>query len=228
MNRGALVAVARAPRPSRLCRSAVGGARCTRRLVFLAAALAAVGLAAAGCSSAPSPAAAGPTLADEYRRLGDALGPKLALLKSSATQAGAFTPADLGEVARVPKNLTGGVDIAAEQKGKIGESAVDIDGTGGDETTTVFVPDAPTGGGTTASLPSFAAWRGDADSDDTGLCYLAFTKGASWFIASRCGDVSGAWVCQVTSAESACNACNTAGECEPCDMTRGDFTCAWP
>ncbi|MBX3210378.1 MAG: hypothetical protein KF764_35425 [Labilithrix sp.] len=197
-----------------------------------AAALAAgaVALAAAGCGSdEPStPATSSAPLSEHYRRLGDNLGQTLALLKSSATAPGPITPADLGGVARVPKNLTGGVDIAVEQSGKSGEKAANIDGTGADETVSVFVPDAPTGGGTAASLPSFAAWKGDAESGDVGLCYLAWTKGASWFVASKCGDTTGAWVCQVTSSEAVCNACNTAGECAPCDLEASSFACAWP
>ena len=181
------------------------------------------------CSSedAPAPATSTRTLSEEYRRLGDNLGQAIALLKSSATAPVTMTAADFGSVAAIPKNLTGGVDLTAEQKGKTGEKASNIDAIGADETVAVLVPDAPTGGGTAATQPSFAAWKGDADSDDDGLCYLAWTKGASWFVASKCGDVSGAWVCQVTSAESVCNACNTAGECAPCDMEQGNFTCAW-
>ena len=144
------------------------------------------------CSSedTPAPATSTTTLSEEYRRLGDNLGQAIALLKSSATSAVTITAADFGEVAPVPKNLTGG--------------------------------------GTAATQPSFAAWKGDADSDDAGLCYLAWTKGASWFVASKCGDASGAWVCQVTSAEAVCNACNAAGECAPCDMQQSNFTCTWP
>ena len=181
------------------------------------------------CSSenAPAPATSTTTLSEEYRRLGDNLGQAIALLKSSATAPVTITAAGFGEVAPVPKNLTGGVDLTAEQKGKSGEKASNIDAIGVDETVAVLVPDAPTGGGTAATQPSFAAWKGDADSDDAGLCYLAWTKGASWFVASKCGDASGAWVCQVTSTESVCNACNTAGECAPCDMEQGNFTCTW-
>lgn len=195
----------------------------------LAAVAGASALAAAGCSDDPAPPAASTvTLAERYRRLGDNLGRTLAAVKSSATTPGPITPADLGEVARVPKSLTGDVDIAVEQNGKSGERAASVDGVRADVNVTVFVPDAPTGGGTAASLPSFAAWRGDAESGDAGLCHLAWTKGASWFVTSKCGDTSGAWVCQVTSSEAACNACNTAGECAPCDLEQSAFSCAWP
>lgn len=192
-----------------------------------AAVLTAAALSVAACSD-DSSEPAGANLSERYRQLADNLGPTLASLKSSATTPGPIAPADLGEVARVPKNLTGGVDIAVEQNGKRGEKAANIDATGGAETVSIFVPDAPTGTGTSASLPSFAAWKGDAESKDAGLCYLAWTKGASWFVASKCGDTSGAWVCQVSSSETACNACNAAGECSPCDMAQGSFTCAWP
>ena len=196
----------------------------------LGALVGASALGAAGCSDDPAAPdeTSTVTLAERYRRLGDNLGRTLAAVKSSATTPGAITPADFGEVARVPKNLTGDVDIAAEQNGKSGERAASVDGVRTDVNVNVFVPDAPTGGGTGASLPSFAAWRGDAASGDAGLCHLAWTKSASWFVTSKCGDTSGAWVCQVTSAEAACNACNTAGECAPCDLEQGAFTCAWP
>ncbi|MDF2695454.1 MAG: hypothetical protein K0S65_3837 [Labilithrix sp.] len=202
--------------------SALAAGRASLAAAFTAAAV----LVTTACSddSAPAPAT---KLSEEYIRLGDNLGKTVALLKSSATTAGAVAPADLGSVARVPKNLTGGVDIGADQNGKSGEKAANIDAIGGDETVTIFVPDAPTGGGTSASLPSFAAWKGDADSNDTGLCYLAWSKGASWFVVSKCGDPSGAWVCQVSSTEAVCNACSGAGECVPCDMTQSTFTCAW-
>lgn len=180
------------------------------------------------CSDDAGSATATTTLSEKYRGFGDKLGQQLALLKSSATSSTTTTAADFGSVAAVPKNVTGDVDLAAEQNGKMGEKASNIDGVGSDETVAIFVPAAPTGGGTAATLPSFAAWKGDADSGDAGLCYLAWTKGPSWFVASKCGDTSGAWVCQVTSSESVCNACNTAGECAPCDMAQGNFTCAWP
>jgi hypothetical protein len=141
--------------------------------------------------------------------------------------AGDYSPADLAEVARIPQNLIGGVDIAAEESGKIGNSNADIDAAGGEEAVTCFVPDPPSGTGTSASLPSYLAWRGDADSGDEGLCYLAWTKGASWFVVSKCKDTTGAWVCQVTADEAVCNACNDAGQCSPCDMEQTSFTCRW-
>ncbi len=179
------------------------------------------------CGGDDDAAGGPPKLSETYRRLGDSLGPSLARLKTSATSPVAVTAAELGGVAPVPKDLTGGIDLSAEQKGKTGEKAANIDAVGADEAVVIFVPDAPTSG-TAATLPSFAAWKGDADSNDTGLCYLAWTKGASWFVASKCGDTSGAWVCEVSSAQAACNACNTAGECTPCDLEQSSFTCAWP
>lgn len=182
---------------------------------------------AAGCSDDPATSTPTTTVADEYQRLGGNLGQTLAQIKSSATTAGPVTPADFASVARVPKAVTGGVDIGAEQDGKSGEKAANVDAVGGDEQVSVFVPDVKSGSGTTATAPSFAAWKGDADSGDNGLCYLAFAKGASWFIVSKCGDGSGAWVCQVTSSETVCNACNTAGECATCDVSQSKLTCAW-
>ena len=182
----------------------------------------------AACSSNEgSPATPATKLSERYLGLGANLGRALARLKSSAVSASTIAPADFGSVAPIPKNLTGGVDLAAEQTGKLGEKAADIDESGSEETVAIFVPDAPTSG-TAATLPSFAAWAGDAKSNDAGLCYLAWTKGASWFVASKCGDSSGAWVCQVTSEEAVCNACNTAGDCAPCDLEQSSFSCTWP
>jgi hypothetical protein len=190
--------------------------------------IACAGLMIAACSDESAPAAPASTVADVFRRLGDALGQTIAGLKSSAITAGTVVPAELGSVAKVPKDVTGGVDIGASQSGKSGEKATNVDGVGADEPVAIFVPDVKTGNGTTATLPSFVAWKGDADSDDEGLCYLGFTKGASWLVVSKCADASGAWVCQVTSSEATCNACNLQGACTPCDMTESKLTCAWP
>lgn len=181
------------------------------------------------CSGDPNVGSGSTTkLSEKYRKMGDNLGATMALLKSSATSPGPVTPAELGSVARVPKSLTGGLDIAIEQIGKSGDKAANIDAIGGDEMVTSFVPDPPTGSGTSATTPSFVAWKGDAESNDEGLCHLAWTKGSSWFVTSRCGQSSGAWVCHVSSDEAVCNACNTAGECTPCDMEQRTLTCAWP
>ena len=184
-------------------------------------------LSACGSDNATATNATATKLDDSYRRLGDNFGGAVALIKSSATTAGSIVPADFGAVAHVPKEATGGVDITVSQKGKSGEKATNIDGIGGDETVSIFVPDAPASSGTSASLPSFAAWKGDADSNDTGLCYLGFTKGSQWFVVSKCGDTSGAWVCQVASDATSCNACSAAGNCTQCDTTQSTFTCAW-
>ncbi|HVJ89248.1 MAG TPA: hypothetical protein VM580_05545 [Labilithrix sp.] len=196
------------------------------RLSSVAPLFAAIALFATGCGDASAPTS---TLAEHYQRLGNEFGSALARVKSSATTAGSFVPADLASVAKLPKEVTGGVDISTAQAGKVGERAVNIDGLGADETVKAFVPDPPTGGtGTTVSLPAFGGWRGDAESNDAGRCYLGWTKGASWFVVSKCGDTSGAWVCQVTSSTATCEACDTAGTCKPCDMGQADFTCAWP
>lgn len=190
-----------------------------------AVALTSAALFVAACSDDSD---ARPDLSERYRRLGDNLGATLGSLKSSAVTPASIAPADLGEVARVPKDVTGGVDIAVEQRGRRGSTTANIAGTGDAQSASIFVPDAPTGTGTSASLPSFVAWKGDAASNDAGLCYLTWAKGASWFVTSKCGDPSGAWVCQASSSEATCSACNTAGECAPCDMTQKSFTCAWP
>jgi hypothetical protein len=204
-------------------------ARDARRAASLAAAFAAAITVLPACGDDSSPPPSSTTkLSEKYRQLGDNLGQTLARMKSSATVAGPVVPADLGSVARVPKNVTGNVDLAVEQNGKTGEKAANIDGVPGDETVTVFVPDAPAGTtGTTVSLPSFAAWKGAAGSSDAGLCHLAWSNSSSWFVVSKCGDTSGAWVCQVSSSEAACSACSSAGDCAPCDMEQDSFTCTW-
>lgn len=195
---------------------------------FAFAAVASVSVLSLSCSSDPAPSSAGATLADKYQKLGERLGKTLALVKSSATTAVTVAPSDLAGVARLPKDATGDVDVSVEYAGKSGDKPADVDGVEGDEQLTVFVPDPATSGtATSASTPSFVAWRGSAASKDEGLCYLAWTKAASWFVASRCGDASGAWVCKVTSDGSACSACGSAGECAPCDTSLPSFDCRW-
>lgn len=185
-------------------------------------------LALPGCSSdEPKTTGSSTKLGDKFKQMSANLGATIARLKPSATTATDDSPADLAEVARIPPNVIGGVDIAAEQSGKIGDFSADMDGVGSEEAVTCFVPDPPSGTGTSASLPSYIAWRGDADSGDEGLCYLAWTKGASWFVVSRCKDATGAWVCQVTADEAVCRACSNAGQCSPCDMEQTSFTCRW-
>jgi hypothetical protein len=167
------------------------------------------------------------TVSDEYRRLGDNLGQAIAQLKSSATTEGSVVPAELGGVAAIAKAKTGGVDLSAAQNGKRGERKIDIDVVGEKEDVAIFVPSAPTGGGTSATLPSFVGWKGDADSGDEGLCYVGWTKGSSWVVASPCDDTSGAWVCEISSDAVTCNACNTAGKCTPCDVAENELSCTW-
>lgn len=169
----------------------------------------------------------GTTLTEHYRRLGDNLGKTMAIVKASATTQSSTAPADVASVARLPKDLTGGVDIGADLQGKMGVRAGNIDGIAGDKNLTVLVPETATGAvSTTVSAPSFLAWAGDANSNDKGLCYLAWSKGASWFVTSKCGDTSGAWVCQV-GTDIVCTACSSAGTCAPCDLAKSTFTCAW-
>lgn len=176
----------------------------------------------AGCSSDTKSAAAVTPISDHYRHLGDNLGQTIAGAKSSATTAGSVVPADFGSVAHVPKETTGSVDITTAQTGKTGDTTANVDGVGATENISIFVPDVKTGNGTSATLPSFVAWKGD-----DGLCYLGFSKGTSYFVVSKCGDASGAWVCNVTSSDATCNACNLTGDCKPCDMTQGTLTCTW-
>ncbi len=189
-------------------------------------------LSVTACSSeTAAPAAPTTPISEHYNRIGSSLAQTIAGLKSSATTAGTVTPAAFASVAPVAKEATGGkVDITAEQTGKTGEKAANVDGVGTDETVSIFVPDVKASGtSTSATAPSFAAWRGDADSNDAGLCYLGFTNGPAWIVASKCDDASGAWVCQVTSEATSCKACNTAGTCNDCDVSQGSLSsCAWP
>jgi hypothetical protein len=169
-------------------------------------------------------------LSEQFKKMGETLGQNIAALKSSATSPLSLTPAGLGAVAIIASGVTGGTDIGGEQKGKSGDKTADVVGVGYAEAVSIFVPDPPAGGtGTSASLPSFLAWKGDDDSYDKGLCYLAWPKGQSWFVVSKCGNPNGAYVCQVPlGGDPVCNACNTAGQCNPCDMEQTSFTCAWP
>jgi hypothetical protein len=189
---------------------------------------------AAGCSGDEKSAAVGSktSLSEKYQQIGSMLGQTLASLKSSAITEGSVIPAEFGDVAPVPKGVTGGVDITRSQSGKSGEQTIDLDGLDGDESAQIFVPDVPTTqpgtAGTTVTLPSFVAWKGDRGSGDSGLCYLAWTKGASWLVASTCGDATGAWVCQIKSSDISCQACSVAGECSPCDLDASSFSCQWP
>ncbi len=180
------------------------------------------------CSSSDTtPAAAATKLSEQLKRLGDSVGSSTALLKSSALTPASLTPADFGSVARIVKSLTGNLDIGIEQKGKTGDKSANVDGADGDEAASIFVPDPPTGGtSTSATYPTFLAWKGH-DAWDKGLCYLAWSKGGSWFVIGKCGDTNGAYVCQGGDS-AACSACNVAGDCTPCDMEQSTFTCAWP
>lgn len=164
------------------------------------------------------------TLSERFTELGAGVRTAAASLKSSATASETITPAELGKVTRLPASATGGVDIQAEQAGKRGAKATEIAGASGEETVTIFVPDPPaTGTGTSVTSPSFLAWQ----SSDDGLCYLAWTRGASWFVVSECGGGSGAWVCSAASGAASCEACSAAGDCAPCDVDQPTFTCAW-
>lgn len=175
-------------------------------------------------------------LMEEYKRLGKNMNDTLTAMKESAQQQAKTSPAAVAHVPPVPAKATGGVDIAAERDGKEGTTTANVDGTGGDENVTAFVPDQPQQGdvqdkdfsnGGDAAV--FAAWRGDAESDDDGLCYLAYDKGGSaYLVVSPCDETTGAYVCDVTNDDATCNACNVEGACTPCDMDKEDFDCTWP
>lgn len=175
------------------------------------------------CSEPAESSASKRTLSAKYSEMSLSIQKTAAALKSSATTADTVVPADLGSVAHLPASVTGGIDIAEELSGKHGVKAANVDGTGEEESVTIFVPDPPTGGtSTSVTSPSFLAWKGS-----DGLCHLAWSRGPSWFVMSSCGDTTGAWVCSATSEGATCEACDAAGECAPCDVEQPDFTCAW-
>jgi hypothetical protein len=175
-------------------------------------------------------------LIEEYKRLGKNMNDTLTEMKNSAQQQAKASPASVAQVPPIPAKATGNVDITAERDGKKGGAQANIDGVGGDEEVTAFVPDQAAQGGTQqknftngGDAAVFAAWKGDADSDDEGLCYLAYEKsGAAYLVVSPCGEETGAYVCQVTDDAATCSACNVSGACTPCDMEKKDFDCTWP
>lgn len=216
-------AVPAADAPALAGRSARGLAR-----VLLSSALTTLAMLTAGCGDDPVVATPTSPLSERYAAIAQSLGKAVAAAKSSATSATTSSAADFAGIAHLPAAVTGGLDLTADQAGKTGEKATNIDGDEGEEAVTLFVPDASKTGGTSATAPSLATWRGDAASADSGLCHLAWSKGSTWIVTSRCGDTSGAWVCQITSGDASCSACNEAGECSPCDVATSTFTCAWP
>lgn len=175
-------------------------------------------------------------LIQEYQRLGKNMNDTLTELKTSANKAAKVAPATQAQVPPIAASATGSVNVSTERDGKTGSANANVDGAGGEEQVAAFVPDVPAGGGTTGQdftnggdAAVFASWKGDADSDDAGLCYLAWEKaGAAWFIVAPCGEQEGGYVCEVTESSAACSACNVAGECNACDMEKEEFDCTWP
>jgi hypothetical protein len=177
----------------------------------------------------------------EYQRLGRNLDETITSLRASATTAANAAPAKLANVPPIAAKATGDVDVTAERAGKQGTAKANVDGVGQDEDVTAFVPDASQGdaeqqreldgkdftsGGDAAV---FAAWRGDAESEDEGVCYLAWeNRGTAWLLSSKCGETKGGYVCKVTEQSAECSACNVAGDCASCDMDDEDFRCEWP
>lgn len=181
-------------------------------------------------------------LMTEYQRLGKNMNDTITSLKEKAKDPVTAIPAQRAKVPPIAAKATGKVDIASERTGKGGTGTANIDGNGKEEQVASFVPAAAepssTEGGnvSTQSFDSggadgsvFVSWEGDAESEDEGVCYLAWeSEGAAWFIAAPCGETTGGYVCHATETEAACSACNVAGDCTPCDMNDENFTCEWP
>lgn len=171
-------------------------------------------------------------LIDEYKKLAKETSQTLADMRASAKTVVNTSPAKLASAPALPPKTTGGVDINASMSAKTGKSSVDVDGTGTPEDVEVLAVDdaqVTTQGPSTSAPSEFISWKGDAESGDEGSCYLAWSAGGQeWFVVSNCGDSSGAFVCNSDETTATCQACNTAGNCNPCDMTADDFTCVWP
>ena len=202
--------------------------------IFVGFVLASVALSASACDTKKKVDRAldnANKLAQEYKRLGENLNKTLADIRASAKTAANQVPATTARVPALPKAVTGGVDVATQQAGKTGTATANIDGLGADENVSVFVPDAATGDSpsTGASPPTLVSWEGDAESEDEGVCYLAWETGTkAWFVASSCGAADGGFVCQVEGEEATCSACNVEGQCNACDLDSEDFECRWP
>lgn len=178
-------------------------------------------------------------LIEEYKRLGKNMNDTITEMKNSVKEAGKVSPASMAQVPQLPAKATGSVDVAAVRDGKEGKAQANIDGVGGNETVSAFVPDGAPGqtdgglGGQTfangGEASVFVSWAGDKESDDEGTCYLGWEKaGTAWMVAAPCGETTGAYVCQVTDSGASCDACNVEGQCTPCDMDKQDFDCTWP
>lgn len=161
---------------------------------------------------------------DEYRRLAQNLNATINDLRAAAKAPVNVAPASVAKAPKLPAKVTGGVDINKSVPAKQGKTAANVDGVGSNEDVTALVPDDA------ASAPEFVSWAGDADSDDAGVCYLAWDKdGATWVVASACDEsADGAFVCQVVGEEASCSACNVEGACNACDMTQENLECTWP
>jgi hypothetical protein len=140
-------------------------------------------------------------------------------VKSAASTPTTSSPSQNANAPAIPAKATGGTDITSSTSGNTGTESYDIDGDGQAETVTVFVD---------ASGVTFLSWAGDAQSDDAGICYLAWedTSGVIWTIAAECNGAEGAFVCQESSNNVSCEACNTEGECNQCSFDEEE--CDWP
>lgn len=102
---------------------------------------------------------------------------------------------------------------AAPSSGKTGSDSYDMDGDGTEETVESFEAD---------NGNTYVWW------EEEGICYLLWDEGGVVQLAyNDCAATDGAYVCSFTADGSdieSCDACNTDGECVPCD----DDTCEIP
>jgi len=102
---------------------------------------------------------------------------------------------------------------AAPSSGKTGSDSYDMDGDGTEETVESFEAD---------NGNTYVWW------EEEGICYLLWDEGGVvQFAYNDCAATDGAYVCSLTADGSdieSCDACNTDGECVPCD----DDSCEIP
>jgi hypothetical protein len=102
---------------------------------------------------------------------------------------------------------------AAPSSGKTGSTSYDMDGDGTEETVESFEAD---------NGDTYVWW------EEEGICYLLWDEGGVVQLAyNDCAATDGAYVCSFTEDGSdieSCDACNTDGECVPCD----DESCEIP
>jgi hypothetical protein len=123
--------------------------------------------------------------------------------QSATTPVSGATPAQTASV-EPPKGgeKTGGVDLAAPVDGQTGQVLVDLDEDGSEEMVDVILVDSG----------ALYYW-GSID----GVCFVLLDDGSAVYaVFNDCEATDGAYVCVDDGSEIDCDACNVAGECEPC------------